>query len=390
MTIFKRPPGDTFTFRLFFELTSKITVPHDKIYIWSSVLDPIYDYGWWDFDGKWKTETELDYRHKLVEIIKSDLVVIGLKDHLTSENFDFYNDKYPAIVEYLINLFQFYSNKKFILFTTLEGLDRYIKLPNVNIIPWGGDITNHQIEYQKLNAVIDKNLDSKFSFLSLNRNDRIHRARLVSLLYGLNIQSTGLISCMFKDNIDNSINATQWNTDSSHIYELGCSRLKDQGTNIVDNREIYKNDNNDNVSNFRNKLIPYYKETFVEIVSETSFTEECFNLTEKTLNSVYGQCFPIFLCSKGTVDFLRIMGLDTFDDVIDHSYDNILDPAKRLETAINNNIKLLTDVEYAKSIWIKNKTRFEKNIDFCKKELYNYYRLRANSKIDRLINEYNL
>jgi hypothetical protein len=267
MSILKRPPGDTFTFRQFVALTSQVKTAKDSIYIWSAVLDPTYEFGWWPEEGVWRVETELDYRNILTDKIKSDLVIIGVKDHLTAGNFDYWNDTQPMLVKYLADMFEFFSDKQFILFTSVEGLNNYIKSPNVRIIPWGGDITNHQQNYKKLEPVFDKNLDSAYSFLSLNRNKRIHRARLLALLYGLNLHNTGLISCMFKDTFDDTLAATDWKTDQPDLYATGAKLLKLNGTNLNDDINIYQNNNNDNVTNFKNLLAPYYRETFVEIIS---------------------------------------------------------------------------------------------------------------------------
>lgn len=390
MSILKRPPGDVFTFRQFVALTSQIKTVKDSIYLWSAVLDPTYELGSWPEEGVWRVETELDYRNLLTDEIKSDLVVIGIKDHLTSGNFNYRKDGVPIIVDYLDSLFEFYNNKQFILFTSVENLNHYINRSNVKIIPWGGDITNHQREYQKLQPVLEKNLDSNYTFLSLNRNKRTHRAMLVSLLYGLGIQNSGLISCMFKDKIHDLFEYTDWNVTDTSVYLKGFDVLRNSATSINDALEIYHNDNNDNVSNFKNKLVPYYQNTFVEIVAETSYTEACYNLTEKTLNSIYGCCFPILLCSPGTVAFLRSMGLDMFDDIIDHGYDKIIDPAERLEYAILKNKELLTDNTHTKNLWIQNKNRFENNVDFCRERLYSYYNNRSKTLFKEIVNDYNL
>ena len=44
----KRPPGDQFTFRAFISLSAKIQVPHDKIYVWATALNPHYQHGDWN------------------------------------------------------------------------------------------------------------------------------------------------------------------------------------------------------------------------------------------------------------------------------------------------------------------------------------------------------
>jgi hypothetical protein len=388
MAILKRPPGDDFTLRLFFKLKSKIKTPASFVYVWSSTIDPTYYSSYWDGETEqWIVETELLTRSRLIESIKLDTVVIGVKDHLSSGDFNYWQDNIPAIAEYLQDLFEYYPQKKFILLTSVENLEFYIKNSNVRIVPWGGDLTNQQTEYQKLEPILDKNFDSDRIYLSLNRNQRTHRAMLVSLLYGLNLDQYGLISCMFQDKIDDLYSYTQW--PELKIYQQGFDKFKLSKLPLTDDPEIYKNRNNDNVSNFKNKLAKYYQNTFVEIITETSYTEKCYNLTEKTLNSIYGCCFPILLCGQGSVAFLRNMGMDVFDDVINHSYDTIEDPADRLYAAITDNLAILTDPNI-KEIWRVNKHRFTNNVDFAKKTLYNFYSIRAESLFSEAIHDFNI
>jgi hypothetical protein len=387
MSIIKRPPGDDFTFRLFFKLKDKVRVPASFVYVWSCVLDPIYEFGYWPDKDVWKVDTELDYRIALEQSVKSDLIIIGVKDHLSSGDFNYWKDSTPVIAEYLKNLFEYYPDKKFVLLTSVENLESYINLNNTRIVPWGGDITNHQKAYKALDPVLAKNFDSNYTFLSLNRNKRAHRAMLVSLLYGLNLDKHGLISCMFRDSIDDLYDYTQW--PELEIYKQGFSKFKSSKLILNDNPEIYANGNNDNVSNFKNKLSNYYRDTFVEIITETSYTEACYNLTEKTLNSIYGCCFPILLCGQGSVSFLRNMGMDVFDDIINHSYDEITDPADRLYAAINDNIAVLTNPNI-KEIWQQNKHRFMNNVDFARETLYNFYSTRAESVFSKSIHDFNI
>jgi hypothetical protein len=131
-------------------------------------------------------------------------------------------------------------------------------------------------------------------------------------------------------------------------------------------------------------LIHYYRETFVEVITETSYTEQCFNLTEKTLNSIYGKSFPILISSPGVVAFLRTMGMDVFDDIIDHSYDTIENPVDRIYQAVHSNIELLTNNIRTKELWKQQEHRFIKNIDFAKTSLYNFYTQRTTDTFHEL------
>lgn len=395
MGILKRPPGDEFTFRLFFKLKSKIKCPADSIYLWSAMIDPTYQYGWWESEGVWVEENELNYRAHLLNSIKEDVVIIGIKDHLTSKNFNPWIKQTPTIVEYLSDMFNYYSNKKFILITSVENLESYISNKNVSIICWGGDLTNQQAEYKDLNPIIDKNFDSGHTFLSLNRNNRAQRLILLSMLHGMNIQEHGLISCMFREELTDPFVDTHWqfSEEQLSVQELvrsGFFKLMSSNSLLSDDKDIYGSATNDNVTNFKTKLAEYYQNTFVEIITETSYTETAYLLTEKTLNSIYGCNFPILLCGCGSVALLREIGFDMFDDIIDHSYDIIENPVDRMHCAISDNLSLLTDNTTTKQLWIENKHRFLNNVDIAKTTMYEFFSKRAIDKIDKLNYELNI
>jgi hypothetical protein len=386
MLVLKRPPGDTFTFRLFYKLA--VSQPqYDAIYVWSTALEPSYlNLHKQHFNGiAFEDETELHIRSVIQNNIKKDNIILAVKDHLTTTDFNPWTENMPPTAEYLNQFIKFYKDKTIILLTSVENLDYYIKEPNVRIVPWGGDITNHQNEYKLLNANESKNFDSTYTYLSLNRNARNHRKILLSMLCGLDLESRGLISCMFESemyNCQDILKETKWQfrDNQQHVKEIitkGFDRFKNFTPSIKDNRNIYTDGKNDNVSNFKNKLFKYYQNTFVEIISETSFTERCYLLTEKTLNSIYGLNFPILLSGQGAVKLLRNMGMDMFDDVIDHSYDQCENPIDRLYLALERNTKVLTNIEYVKQKWKECEPRFKKNVEWAKTTLYNYYEERT-------------
>jgi hypothetical protein len=194
---------------------------------------------------------------------------------------------------------------------------------------------------------------------------------------------------MFKDKCDNLFRWVKWKftTEQQHIkmlVEMGYDQFKLSELPINDDINIYPNHDNDNVSNFKNTLSKYYSETFVEIVTETSFTEKSYLLTEKTLNSIYACNFPIILAGQGAVKLLRSMGMDMFDDIIDHSYDDLENPIDRLYAAISKNQRLLTDIEYVKTLWVDNKDRFLSNVQFARTTMYEFYANRAKNIFQQL------
>jgi hypothetical protein len=123
-----------------------------------------------------------------------------------------------------------------------------------------------------------------------------------------------------------------------------------------------------------------YRNSFVEIVGESQFAAPSFFITEKTAHSFYGCNFPIIMSGCGTVTHLRELGLDVFDDIVDHTYDTIANPFDRIVTAIDSNRRLLTDPVYAKQAWIQCKPRFERNIKVMR-NMYSWYESRTRKKL---------
>ena len=375
MLVLKQSPGDQFTMSLFVKLTNKIKVPHNSFYVWSAALH------------RWNSNDEQEIRQQLFNNITEDYIVIGMKDHLTSGIFNPWSDTMPDVGHYLDDLFKFYKDKKFILLTALENLDAYLNNENLIIIPWGGDITNQRHAYKKTSPILVKNFDSNHTFLSLNRNPRAGRYYSLLLTFGLNLEKYGLISCMFQEqahSLDQRFNwkFTNEQQDIRHVMNIGMNKLQHTQLAITDTVDIYGGGWNNNSANFNNKLSKYYKETFIEIINETSYVEKCFVTSEKTTNSILGCCFPIWLSSPGTVKFYRDMGMDVFDDIIDHSYDTIDNPIDRMNAAITRNKALLTDPDAVKSLWKQNTVRFLKNVYFIKKTIFEFYQDRAEKLFD--------
>jgi hypothetical protein len=116
--------------------------------------------------------------------------------------------------------------------------------------------------------------------------------------------------------------------------------------------------------NFDRYLSKIYENSFVELISETTYVEKLNSPMEKSYFPMIAMNFPVWFSSSNTVKYFReFVGFDVFDDVIDHSYDDIEDPAERLVTAIDRNERILRDQNYVKTLWEKHSHRFEKNLE---------------------------
>lgn len=107
---------------------------------------------------------------------------------------------------------------------------------------------------------------------------------------------------------------------------------------------------------------PAYKSSYVNLVTETYSKINVNLLSEKTFKPIRsGQLF-ILIGSPGSISHLRDIGFDTFDDIIDHSYDDILDDRARIAAALKQ-VDYLFDLDL-KEIFVKIKPRLKKNFEF--------------------------
>ena len=127
---------------------------------------------------------------------------------------------------------------------------------------------------------------------------------------------------------------------------------------------------------------PLIKNSFVNVIMESGFEIKngwgCWQLpfiTEKTMKSfVLGQ-IPIFIACRNTLQKIRELNFDLFDDIIDHSYDYELDPILRIKKAIDQLEKITHwTIEDCRKFKQENMFRFEKNFQ-------TYLYIRDNHKI---------
>lgn len=73
-----------------------------------------------------------------------------------------------------------------------------------------------------------------------------------------------------------------------------------------------------------------YQDAYINIVTETTISEHTPMLSEKVFKAILAKQMFILVASPNAIEFLRTLGFDVFDDIIDHSYDVILDTRERI------------------------------------------------------------
>ena len=348
-TTISRPHFDEFSYQLFDDLLKTVKQPYQAYYLWATPPETL--------------------PYTIERILTNQVeknVVLGIKDLLDLwKDYNYWHQSAHAGTQLLDRVAQANPKINFVVCTSLENLHHeQIQSKNIQIVPWGGDWTNQHVEYQQIEPVLDKNFSSDRYWISLNRNARDHRLVFLSYLFGLELDQHGLISYLSIANInekfepDNFLDRIFWEfNEKGHerirdVMFRGYKRFYSDSSLVRDEFEIYGESRiNNNIANFERELRHKYRNSFLEIVTESSFASPGYMLTEKTRHAFVACNFPIFLFGQHGVEHLRDIGFDVFDDIIDHSYDTIENPFDRITTAIDSNVQLLTDGDQVKQLW---------------------------------------
>ena len=106
-----------------------------------------------------------------------------------------------------------------------------------------------------------------------------------------------------------------------------------------------------------------YKNSYINITTESIYFEEMIHVTEKSFKPFFLFQLPLFVASKGHVDTLRKkLNLDLFDDFINHDYDKEENHTTRLKMIIEECYRLSKLEKEIIEFFNSNKNRFENNI----------------------------
>ena len=171
-------------------------------------------------------------------------------------------------------------------------------------------------------------------------------------------------------------NLKQYTKNSLYHHIVDHTKLDIPVTNYVFGPEIALDQGIKNGS-FRNA------ETYQHLLQKTVFEPSCISLitepaflqketlhTEKTIMAMYGGTIPIWVGGWRLPDYLKTMGFDVFDDLVDHSYQNMPDAMDRCYFAIERNLDVLRDFDRVKEFIIHNQSRFEHNIQLLLKNVF--------------------
>lgn len=115
-------------------------------------------------------------------------------------------------------------------------------------------------------------------------------------------------------------------------------------------------------SKYRDELFAAHLDSYFEIIGETNFSQNTLFQSEKTFKSIAFMSPFVIAAEPGSIKLLREMGYDVFDDIINHDYDEILNPKDRMMALVAEIKRLcnITDAEWS-DILFEIYPRLEKN-----------------------------
>lgn len=319
--------------------------------------------------------------------LNTNLILIAVRDHFYppyKKLLDIDYDNESLVIELANNN----PDKLFVLFLeyfSLNHVPNLTAIPNIKVILWYGNLTDDLDCYQQVEPARNKNFEALYPAVCLNRYARPHRLVLLSYLYGQGLNNyTHLSLLKLTDKITAEtelLDLVDWEfangtENIQQIIKLGFKKIFANRHKLVKDEQAYPTVPGteivtyySNAQNFQRNLRHTYSNSLIELVVETLYEKKYGSITEKYLNSIYGCNFPIIIAVPGSVQFLRDLGFDVFDDVVDHSYDSIDDDLKRIEAAVQSNIHLIKDKNLLIDHWKKSLPRFDKNLEFVKWQL---------------------
>ena len=225
-------------------------------------------------------------------------------------------------------------------------------LKDYNIILYPTFIAREEREFNQQLIEVDWN-KRQCTFNFMINKPRKHREILLQLIKRFNLINY-THSLPWKHNDINSIPVTD--------YKFGPEVVMDKGirNGSFKNAETY------------DKLLKttVFEPSCISVITEPAFFERESILTEKTIMSIYSGTLPIWVGGWRCADALRSFGFDVFDDIVDHSYQDLDDPFDRCYHAIECNLNLLRDFDLVHEFIQNNKSRFEHNLNLLKNNVF--------------------
>ena len=200
------------------------------------------------------------------------------------------------------------------------------------------------------NTLEDKTYTKKF--LNLNRRWRLHRPTFVALLKHTHLINQGYVSLAPSDDGGSGDWEGAWATIITMHQQFPwiVSAVWDMKEELINTPPMYL-DTTDLVTNRAmieagNSINQFYENTYFSLISETNYYtvhpgyERSQFLSEKAFKGIAYKHPFMLLSTPGTMNCLTKIGYQTFDGIIDETYDSIENDGDRFKEILNETQRL--------------------------------------------------
>ena len=234
-----------------------------------------------------------------------------------------------------------YKNKIFLVegYHNLECFEHV--LPDISRFYFLNSAVQFLNKFSTFNKITFKPANKKFSFMA---NKPRPQRMLISAVCA-NLFDSNTINYTFIDHpiqntivdellIDTEYNLTNKFLKQKWIRTENSESLYNLGINYKNFCEVY--------AKLKNSL---FDDTCTSIISEPAYYEQGNQFSEKTIMSIYSGHFLIWPGMYKSAETFQNMGFDIFEDIIDHSYQYLEHPGRRIVEAFLRNMNFLNDVD---------------------------------------------
>lgn len=145
-------------------------------------------------------------------------------------------------------------------------------------------------------------------------------------------------------------------------FLLGSETLLDRGLRYHHITNVH------NYQQFLQKQV--FEPSCISVITEPAFFERETIITEKTIMAIWAGTLPIWVGGWRIPDYMRSRGFDVFDDIVDHSYQDLADPFDRCYSAIERNLDLFHARNRVYDLIDAVRPRLKHNLDLLKQNCF--------------------
>lgn len=248
---------------------------------------------------------------------------------------------------------------------------------------WAGYRQDLMYVWGQDHYVTNCNWPRRYTFSCINNVAKAHRICMLYHLYGGDLWNRTLVS-MGDTYLESPVATAQpisyHNVGSAIREHMGDQYDQDQFQHFYDLLPI-------KCPQESSMKIPFwihdaFANSYVNIVTEHDF--ETNFASEKSIKPFLTEQIAVFVAGPGLVARLRRIGLDVFDDIVDHSYDTEPDDQARMKK-IFQSIHGLADLDWEK-IYASTQSRRQKNRSLLRSnKLFDDFRTLVTKKIHALL-----